>query len=947
MKKFAAIALALILAMSSMFATVAVAAGEETDAGNTLAFTGFEIKNSGVVIDMEDPEDMKIYGLKPLLTEEELKKDYLSAGQDFEMDAPEYIGTGDTITLYRGEDENYEEYNFTVVIFGDLTGDSAIDVIDAAQAQRLHTGKVLPTELEVLAGDTNKDGEISVDEYANQVNAAVGNDDIDQKATGTEKEGKLEVDAPVYENSEKEYYEKNAPITNEKVTLEFNDVVVDAEHYDIGDCNYEERADGIYGVVEITGKGLFSGVTKVEFKVVSLLEKIVATVNGVIEDAKLDGVVKVVKTGNKVDVVINAGTVITGDFAADVSALNGLLAKIDDFRAKNLKEVDLVVEDYDIANNGAFNRSEIKALGIDLISGIFTAIANAENNVIKSYSGTLVTNDVVPAEDFIVNFVMDGTGREIDKVKDFAAKIANFVSYDVVDGNSVVNLTMPAGFATTIVDVLGDGDVDEAVSLFNSYDVETALTALSYVDAEMMSPAYANAINQIIEIACSLDGVADKVLKEVTKADVIDVNGNKTALLNGEAFKVVGEANLSNLVKAVLGVMNYDARLLTIGDFAKDGIYTAEFDLAIEYKGISEKVIVNFDMFGNAKAPNVIDKTAAHFNGIIADLGIANVANVAYSADTKNAVVSLDASAFINNEFAFNEDALNGLYTNIKGYFDDNYGTSTILVGDFEIVTNGKIKRTTLKNFLFDVAKGFFVDVADLGADNVVRNFSVKVTEADGSSVDFDMDFVLEGTPAHIAKIKNIAAKVAECISFTTVNGNAVVNVSLPAGFRNTIVKLLSEDGTVESAIDVFNQCDVETGFVALSKVDAEYISSTHANDIERIIITVAEYSNVINKLLGKVTSAKVYDLKGNAYNVLNGSAFDGSAIADSENVFGAFITAIYNMLDSEGEDAVLKANVADFTTGNGVYTVEFDVAVSIGGISEKVIVNFDMFGLK
>ena len=49
---------------------------------------------------------------------------------------------------------------------------------------------------------------------------------------------------------------------------------------------------------------------------------------------------------------------------------------------------------------------------------------------------------------------------------------------------------------------------------------------------------------------------------------------------------------------------------------------------------------------------------------------------------------------------------------------------------------------------------------------------------------------------------------------------------------------------------------------------------------------------------------------------------------------------------DFDLDDAVLKAKVADFTTGNGVYTVEFDVAVSIGGISEKVIVNFDMFGI-
>ena len=940
MKKFAAIALALIFAMSSMFATVAVAGVSGETNSNGLAFAGFVVnENSNVVIDIEDPENMKIYGLEPLLTRAELEKNHLTAGKNFTMEAPDYIGTGSKIVL---KDKAGTPYTFTVVIFGDLTGDSAIDVIDAAQSQRFHTGKVTPTELELLAGDADKDGEISVDDYASQVNAAVGNDDVDQNATGTKTESTLDVDAPVYTTDDVDSYINEAPITEEDVTLEFNDIVVDSRYYAVTGYDYKEVNGEFIGIATIEGKGLFSGITTVEFKVVSLLEKIVATVNGVIEDAKLDGVVKVEKAGETVNVKIDAGAVISGDFAADVSALNGLLAKIDDFRAKNLKEVDLVVENYAIANNGAFNRSEIKAFGIDLISGIFTAIANAENNVIKSYSGTLVTNDVVPAEDFTVNFVMDGTGREIDKVKDFAAKIANFVSYDVVDGNSIVNITMPAGFATTVVDAIGDGDVEKAIAEFNRLSVREALLAVSAVDAEMLSPTYANAINKVIKVAASLDGVADKVLKEVTNATVTDYVGNTKPLLSGNDFYIDG-ASFVDIVNAVDRVLNNDAGSMLIGNFANGDVYTAEFDVAIEYKGISEKVIVNFDFFGNAKAPNVIDKTAAHFNGIIADLGIANVANVAYSADTKNAVVSLDASAFINNEFAFNEDALNGLYTNIKGYFDDNYGTSTILVGDFEIVKNGKINRTTLKNFLFDVAKGFFLDVADLGADNVVRNFSVKVTEADGSSVDFDMDFVLEGTPAHIAKIKNIAAKVAECISFTTVNGNAVVNLTLPAGFQNTVVEALSKDGTVESAIAEFNKLTVGEAFNALTFIDAETISTSHASDIERIILTVAEYSNVINKLLGKVTSAKAYDLKGNAYELLNGSDFDGSKIVAGSNVFAEAVKAIYAMLDEETTGAYVSA----FTTGDGVYTVEFDVAVSIGGISEKVIVNFDMFGLK
>ena len=70
---------------------------------------------------------------------------------------------------------------------------------------------------------------------------------------------------------------------------------------------------------------------------------------------------------------------------------------------------------------------------------------------------------------------------------------------------------------------------------------------------------------------------------------------------------------------------------------------------------------------------------------------------------------------------------------------------------------------------------------------------------------------------------------------------------------------------------------------------------------------------------------------------------FDGSKIVAGSNVFAEAVKAIYAMLDEETTGAYVSA----FTTGDGVYTVEFDVAVSIGGISEKVIVNFDMFGLK
>ncbi len=934
MKKFAAIALALILAMSSMFATVATA-GTAAESGS-LNFEGFKILDSGVVVDVEN---MLIYGLDAAIPTADLGK-YLEKGANIdEMIVPDeaYLGTGSQIILV----EAGVPYVFEIVIFGDVTGDSVSDVLDAAMVNRFANDHAEPSKAEVIAVDTNNDGAITEAEYQEQINVLADSEkDFDQKKNGTDEETITEVADQVETGAE------NPVIETKDVSVTFNNGVINDDHYVVKSYDYYEKDGELVGAATVEGKGLFSGTVVIEFKVVSLLEKIVATVSEVIEDVNLSNIVTVKSVANAdaTDIVVevNATNAVAGNFDVNMAALNGLLTEIEEFKADNLQEVDLTVGDFEIAADGDFDRSAIKALVFDIASGIFCDIANAEDNVVKSYSGNITPNAILPTEAFNVDVVMTGNGKDIDKVKAFAAKIARFVAFDVVDGNAVVDITMPAGFATTVVDVIADGDVDKAVAEFNALTVEEALIAFSMVDPELMSSSSANAIKKLISIACGLDTAANKVLSEVKTATVTDVNGKVINLLNGKIFDVLGESNLENLVGAVIGVLSDEALNANIADFANGDIYTAEFDVAIDYRNISEKVIVNFDFFGNAEAPDVIEETSTYFNSIIADLGLANVANVAYSADSKSAVASLDASAFINGDFTFNEAALDGLYTDIKGYFDDNYGTSTIVVGDYEIVTSGKINKTALKNFLFDVANGFFLDVAAMDANNVIRNYYVTVTEADGSSVDFDIDFALAGTDAHIAKMKNISAKVAECISLSTVNGNAVIDITLPAGFQNTIVKALSTDGTVESAIAEFNSADVRTAFEALAAIDAETISSAYASDIEKIILLVADYSSVINKLLGKVTSATVTDLNGETYKLLNGNDFDGSEIAESDNVFGAAVASIMAIID----DATLDADVADFTTGNGVYTVEFDVAVSVGGIEETVIVNFDMFGI-
>lgn len=932
MKKFAAVALALILALSTMFATVAVAAnGEETVSSNKLAFAGFEIKDKGVVVDVEN---MTIYGLKPLLSKEVLEADYLAAGAGFSMDAPNFIGTGSQIVL----EKDGVKYPFTVIIYGDLTGDSAIDVIDAAQAQRIHTGKVTPTELAIIAGDADKDGEITVDDYASQVNAAVGNKAVDQNATGSEKEGTLDVADQVYTSTDINDYKA---VLDEDVSLTFNKVEIDANHYEIGDCEYVNRDGEFFGTVEITGKGLFSGTVVVEFKVVSLLEKVVATVNEVIEDANLANVVKakyeVVDGVADIKVEVNASNIIRGNFDVEMDGLNGLLTKIDDFKARYLQDASLTVGDLAIATNGDFDRSAIKALVFDIAKGIFCDIANADDNVVKSYSGALVTNNdlVHLTENFDIDVVMTGNGYDIDRVKAFATKISRYVAFDVVDGNAVIDITMPAAFSTKVVDVLGDGDVDAATAMFNSLTVDNGLELLSLVNADDISAASAAEINQLINVVSGLDALVDKALDEVVDAKATDINGNEYELLNGASFVIADEENrFGAIVNAIRNVANNEILGASIGAFEKDGVYTAEFDVTLDYRNISEKVIVNLDLFGAAETPDVIEETAAYFSDIIAELGLANIAAVSYDAENGRALATLNARELATN-LTLNEDAFEGLYTEIKGYFDDNYGTSTIVVGGKEIVTNGKINKSALKDLIFTAATGFFQDAANLGENNVLRSFNTVVTEADGTVHNFDLDFALAGSQADVERVASIAAKVADYVSFEVVEGNAVVNVGLPAGMRNTIVDVFG-DGDQAAAIELLNSLTLDQAFDLLAYMDAEHISAANAKDIEAMVSLICSVDNIINKVLNKVTSATATTVNGATYGLLSGADF----VVDGDD-FNALVKALKAQLGNE-----LKGiKVSDFVNADGTYTAKFDVAISIGGIKETVILNLDVFG--
>ena len=82
----------------------------------------------------------------------------------------ELLGTGSILTVFDGNDYIGD---FTLIVEGDLNGDSVVDVIDAALAQRYSAGFDEPTENEIYAANGCFSDEIDVVSYQNVVNQAL------------------------------------------------------------------------------------------------------------------------------------------------------------------------------------------------------------------------------------------------------------------------------------------------------------------------------------------------------------------------------------------------------------------------------------------------------------------------------------------------------------------------------------------------------------------------------------------------------------------------------------------------------------------------------------------------------------------------------------------------------------------------------------------------------
>lgn len=78
-----------------------------------------------------------------------------------------YYGTGSALYFFRN---GRLAYTYTLIVYGDLNGDSTIDVMDLSLAEKVQTGKATLDEYYRLAADFGNDGLIDVTDYQQLIN---------------------------------------------------------------------------------------------------------------------------------------------------------------------------------------------------------------------------------------------------------------------------------------------------------------------------------------------------------------------------------------------------------------------------------------------------------------------------------------------------------------------------------------------------------------------------------------------------------------------------------------------------------------------------------------------------------------------------------------------------------------------------------------------------------
>lgn len=522
---------------------------------------------------------------------------------------------------------------------------------------------------------------------------------------------------------------------------------------------------------------------------------------------------------------------------------------------------------------------------------------------------------------------------------------------------SIINVTNSRGTVTkasyelvVFGDLNGDSFVDALDVRTQRLLRENKLDTAPYTaeDAEMTLGA----------LQMAADVVKDGVLDEQDYAAA--VNGSIDSAVNAETGKYEGAVDQhrgdyadANAVEAVIPEQEFDGGAVEPNvtpnfsgmDLVEGEDYTVEYTHN-EETGEATATYTGIGLFSGTytttfKITSVLEKTSAWAQDIIDNLNLADFATVAFdNAAGEKVTATINVDALAGDGLSINESALNGFLGNLKAHFHENYDARTITVGAYELAANGTINYPNVKALLLNAATGCMTDLANATAGVPVRSYTGSFVTENGTE-DFTLELVFTGEK--FDKVKAIAAKLATYIGFSNKGDVTTINVKLPQGVANKVIKTLSPSRiSVDEAYAAFNGKTVNEVLQLLAFADASDFSVTYASDIEKLCKIVGQVDGLINKVLDKISGVTIYDVNGVAYTALSGEDF--AYDANTSNPIAMLVASVAGLLSEE----VRASYISSYSNGDGTYTVKLAGTAAIGSHSayEEVVVNLDIFDL-
>lgn len=633
MKKFLSVLLSLLVVLSSFYACFGVMsfAGESEKFRFSL-ITAVEDENGKVpYIDLENNI---IYGFD--IGAKNLS-DYLRAGEGYYLCCDSEILTTGSVIHVTTEENNIATsvMAFEVVIFGELNGDGVTDVLDASLSERNLNGHITKDTFDLMntgisyeaftkAADLNGDGESSVADYADMINASVGDLVPEQQKCDPEtaENSSADIEAQFFTGS----------FITPEFTLSYNGKTLEkGKDYTV---TYTENKELGTAYVEISGAqgGMFSGTVVFSFEIKSVIEDTCEKINKILENQKLDGLVDLVYEASPeaVNINLNSDAIYNGSLDEEV-VFDGLFDAFKTVISESFIGKSIFVGNYNVFGKGVFNGDAFSNIFSELCNAVY-AFPTLRTNTVKSYNCASVVSE--NRQEFTLNFAL--TGDNIENIKTAAGIFDGLVDVSCAENIVTVDITAPEGFKTKLINSLGNGDIYDAKDVLDTKTVGEVLSLLETMTAEDISSTNTNVINALFKSKCKMAGLINEKLSYIESATATDLSSNSVDVLSGSDFAVSDELINTNPVGAFFngfnGIIAGSLKAKSSVSYnTSSGNYSFKLNYSDRFTGTVKKLVINVKLFEvSARDEDALTLKFKHTDDFLYRIGNGN--NVALSS---------------------------------------------------------------------------------------------------------------------------------------------------------------------------------------------------------------------------------------------------------------------------------------------------------------------------